>query len=97
MFLLQNTIMMLTGLGIIFFAYEIGIKKRIFLITGYSKKVKNVDKLSNSLGAALLILGLANVFAPWLIDSIGDKGWWIYSIIVFLTAVYAVVVYIKEA
>ncbi|MEA4827740.1 MAG: hypothetical protein VB130_14090 [Clostridium sp.] len=40
---------------------------------------------------------MANVFAPWLIDSIGDKGWWIYSIIVLATAIYAVVVYIKEA
>lgn len=97
MFLLQNTVMMLTGLGIIFFAYQIGIKKRIYLITGYSKKVRNVDKLSNSFGIALLILGLANLFSPWLIDFIGDKGWWIYSIIVFSTAIYAVIVYIKEA
>ncbi|QGU93861.1 DUF3784 domain-containing protein [Clostridium bovifaecis] len=97
MFPLQELLMIVTGFGLIFFAYMVGIKKNLFLITGYTKTVKNKDKVANSLGICILIIGISNVAAPLLSNTMGANTWWIYSAVVLLSLAYGVRVYIKEA
>ncbi|MCY6484834.1 DUF3784 domain-containing protein [Clostridium aestuarii] len=96
MFNLQEPLMIIMGFGILFFSYLIGIKKKIYLISGYNKSIKNVDKLCKSLGLSLFIIGLINILTPLLTDYVGEFIWWIYSIIVLISVIYAISNYIKE-
>lgn len=97
MFPFQELLMIVTGLGLIFFAYMVGIKKNLFLITGYTKTIKNKDKAASSIGICILIIGIANIAAPLLLNTMGSNIWWIYSAVILLSLAYGFRIYIKEA
>lgn len=93
---LESGLMFISGIGILFFSYLIGIKKKLYLITNHNKSLKNKDNICNNIGISLGIIGISNLFTPYITSYLGNNFIYAYSLVIIICIFYIIKIYIKE-
>ena len=88
---LAKAFLVILGLFYLYLAYTIGIKKNIYAISNHKLFDETIKNKSISISLYIFLIGIINLFSPFLHSIMGDDIWRVYCIIILVGSIYLLI------